>query len=117
VGTADGTGVGMAVGRVLGPGAERLGATGDGALAGWDALAAGAGELQALGLRTGAAATLQWPAGAQPVRLGTTFADASPGELVVLVDSAGHLAVACRGCSAARRTGLRPGRVLELTIN
>ena len=81
------------------------------------ALAAGAGELQALGLRTGAAATLQWPAGAQPVRLGTTFADASPGELVVLVDSAGHLAVACRDGSAARDTGLRPGTVVELIID
>lgn len=80
------------------------------------ALAAGAGELQALGLQTGAAATLQWPAGAQPVRVGTTFADAPPGELVVLVDSAGHLALACRDSSAARRTGLQPGTVVELII-
>lgn len=81
------------------------------------ALAAGAGELAAVGLRTGTAVTLRWPDGTEPVRLGRTFADAPPGELVLLVDSAGHLAVACRGCSAARRTGLRPGTVLELTIN
>jgi S-adenosylmethionine hydrolase len=81
------------------------------------ALAAGTGELAAVGLRSGAAATLRWPAGAEPVRLGTTFADAPPGELVLLVDSAGHLAVACRGGSAARRTGLRPGTVIELIID
>ena len=78
------------------------------------ALAAGADELQALGLRTGATTTLQWPAGGQPVRLCTTFADAPPGDLVLLVDSAGHLALACRDSSAARRTGLRPGTVVEL---
>lgn len=78
------------------------------------ALAAGVGELAAVGLRRGAAATLRWPAGAEPVRLGTTFADVSPGELVLLVDSTGHLAVACRDGSAARRTGLRPGTVVEL---
>ncbi len=78
------------------------------------ALAAGAGELDAVGLRTGAAATLQWPAGAQRVLVGTTFADVAPMELVVLVDSAGHLAVACRDGSAARHTGLQPGAVIEL---
>jgi S-adenosylmethionine hydrolase len=36
------------------------------------------------------------------------------GALVLLVDSAGHLAVACHGDSAADRTGLRPGTVIEL---
>jgi S-adenosyl-L-methionine hydrolase (adenosine-forming) len=81
------------------------------------ALAAGTGELGAVGLRRGAAATLRWPSGAEPVRLGTTFADAPPGELVLLVDSTGHLAVACRDGSAARRTGLRPGTVVELIID
>src|SRR5947199_212455 len=42
------------------------------------ALAAGTGELGAVGLRRGAAAMLRWPSGAEPVRLGTTFADAPP---------------------------------------
>jgi S-adenosylmethionine hydrolase len=78
------------------------------------ALAAGAAELDAVGLRTGAAATLRWPAGVEPVVLGTTFGDVAPGELVLLVDSAGHVAVACRGDSAARHTGLRSGTVVEL---
>jgi S-adenosylmethionine hydrolase len=81
------------------------------------ALAAGIGELTAVGLRTGATATLRWPAGTELVRRGTTFADAPPGELVLLVDSAGHLAVARRDGSAARRTGLRPGTVVELITN
>jgi S-adenosyl-L-methionine hydrolase (adenosine-forming) len=78
------------------------------------ALAAGAGELDAVGLHAGAVATLRWPAGAEPVLIGTTFADVSQGELVLLVDSAGHLAVACRAGSAAHRTGLHPGDVVEL---
>jgi S-adenosylmethionine hydrolase len=81
------------------------------------ALAAGTGELAAVGLRTGTAATLRWLAGTEPVLLGTTFADVAQGELVLLVDSAGHLALACRGDSAAARTGLRPGTVVELITN
>lgn len=78
------------------------------------ALAAGTDELEAIGLRTGTTATLQWPAGTEPVLVGTTFADVAQGQLVLLVDSAGHLAVACRGSSAADWTGLRPGTVVEL---
>jgi S-adenosylmethionine hydrolase len=78
------------------------------------ALAAGAAELDAVGLRAGAAVTLQWSAGAQQVLVGTTFSDVVPRELVLLVDSAGHLAVACRGGSAVRHTGLRSGTVVEL---
>lgn len=80
------------------------------------ALAAGAAELAAVGLRAGESATLRWPTGVQPVLVGRTFADVTEGELVLLVDSAGHLAVACRGGSAARRTGLRPGAAVELII-
>jgi S-adenosylmethionine hydrolase len=78
------------------------------------ALAAGAAELDAVGLRTGAVATLRWPAGAQRVLVGTTFADVAPRELVLLVDSARHLAVARRDGSAARHTGLQTGVVVEL---
>jgi S-adenosylmethionine hydrolase len=78
------------------------------------ALAAGPAELAAIGLQAGVSAKLRWPAGVQPVRFGRTFADAAPGELVLLVDSAGHLAVACRGGSAAHHTGLQPGTVVEL---
>jgi S-adenosylmethionine hydrolase len=78
------------------------------------ALAAGAGELGALGLSPGAPATLCLPAGRYPVRLGRTFADVAEGELVVLIDSAGHLALARRGGSAADHIGLAPGNLVEL---
>ncbi|MGQ0715943.1 MAG: SAM hydrolase/SAM-dependent halogenase family protein [Pseudonocardiales bacterium] len=78
------------------------------------ALAAGAAELAAVGLRAGAVATLRWPAGAERVLLGTTFADVAEGELILLVDSTGHLAVARRGGSAAHHTALHPGTVVEL---
>ena len=81
------------------------------------ALAAGAAELAASGLRAGESAMLRWPTGARPVRLGETFADVAHGELVALLDAAGHLAVACHGGSAARHTGLRPGAVVELSVN
>ncbi|MDQ3765337.1 MAG: SAM-dependent chlorinase/fluorinase [Actinomycetota bacterium] len=77
-------------------------------------LTASAAELDAVGLQTGVAATLRWPAGVAAVLVGTTFADVAPGELIALVDSAGRLAVACRDGSAARHTGLRPGTVVEL---
>ncbi|MGH3834574.1 MAG: SAM hydrolase/SAM-dependent halogenase family protein [Pseudonocardiaceae bacterium] len=80
------------------------------------ALAAGAAELEAVGLRVGAVATLQCPTGAAPVLVGRTFADVAQGELVALVDSAGHLAVACRGGSAAHHTALHPGAVVELIL-
>jgi S-adenosyl-L-methionine hydrolase (adenosine-forming) len=78
------------------------------------ALAAGPAELAATGLRAGASVMLRWPAGALPVRIGRTFADVAEGELVALVDSAGHLSVAQRAGSAARCTGLRAGAVVEL---
>ncbi|MBV9163625.1 MAG: SAM-dependent chlorinase/fluorinase [Pseudonocardiales bacterium] len=78
------------------------------------ALAAGTAELVAIGLRAGESATLRWPTGAQPMVVGRTFADVTEGELVLLVDSAGHLAVARHGGSAAGCTGLRPGTVVEL---
>lgn len=79
------------------------------------ALAAGAAELDAVGLRAGASARLRWPGGAESAVVGRTFADVAEGKLVLLVDSAGHLAVARRGGSAARHTGLRPGVVVELS--
>ncbi|GAA0722320.1 SAM-dependent chlorinase/fluorinase [Dactylosporangium roseum] len=45
----------------------------------------------------------------QPARTGATFGDVGPDELVVLTDSAGHLAVAVNGGSAADRLGSVPG--------
>ena len=78
------------------------------------ALAAGAAELAAIGLWAGASVTLRWPAGEQRVLVGVTFGDVAQGELILLVDSAGHLAVSRRAGSAAHHTGLQPGAVVEL---
>jgi S-adenosylmethionine hydrolase len=78
------------------------------------ALAAGTAEVAAIGLQVGASMTLRCPAGEQPVRFGKTFADVAEGELVLLIDSAGRLAVARRAGSAALHTGLQPGTVVEL---
>jgi len=50
-----------------------------------------------------------------PALRGTTFADASPGGLVVYVDSADRVAVAVNGGRAAVVLGVRPGDVLRLT--
>lgn len=48
--------------------------------------------------------------------IGRTFADVDNGELVVLVDSAGLVALAINGGSAATRLGLAPGHVPEISI-
>ena len=49
--------------------------------------------------------------------VGRTFADVDDGQLVVLVDSAGLVAVAVNGGSAAHRLGLAPGQATpEVTI-
>jgi S-adenosylmethionine hydrolase len=45
---------------------------------------------------------------------GSTFADASPGQLVVFVDSAGQLAVAVNGGRADQVLGVGPGDVIRL---
>jgi S-adenosylmethionine hydrolase len=51
----------------------------------------------------------------QPVTLGRTFADGPPGEPVVFVDSAGLVAVAVNGASAAHLLRLSPGDVVRLS--
>ncbi|GIF75776.1 SAM hydrolase/SAM-dependent halogenase family protein [Asanoa siamensis] len=53
--------------------------------------------------------------GAAAAVVGETFADAPPGELVVLVDSAGLVAVAANGAPADAALGVRPGDVVRIT--
>lgn len=48
--------------------------------------------------------------------VGQRFADVDGGELVVLTDSAGLIAVAVNGGSAAHRLGLTPGHASEVRI-
>jgi S-adenosylmethionine hydrolase len=52
--------------------------------------------------------------GGLPARLGATFADALPGDLVVLADSAGKVAVAANGGRAAEILTVTPGDVLRI---
>lgn len=78
-------------------------------------LAAGAEHLAALEVDVGAPIAVHASNGEPgPARVGRTFADAAPGELVVYVDSAGCLAVAVNGGSAAERLGVTTGTTLTL---
>lgn len=74
-------------------------------------LAAGPAALAALGPVPGGAALT---VAGVPARRGDTFADAPAGEVVVLVDSAGLLAVAVNGGRAAAALSVRPGDVLRV---
>ncbi len=60
-----------------------------------------------------------WPQRIQldgrPVTLGRTFADGPPGEPVVFVDSAGLVAIAVNGASAAHLLRLSPGDMVRLS--
>lgn len=53
--------------------------------------------------------------GGHEVAVGRTFADVPPGALVIYEDSAGDVAIARNGGSAAALLGLRAGDELELT--
>lgn len=79
------------------------------------ALAAGRDALHRSGLRSGETASVSWDGGTACALLARTFADVAPGELVLLLDSAGRLALACNQGSAAANAHLRPGTVIELT--
>jgi S-adenosylmethionine hydrolase len=52
--------------------------------------------------------------GGEPAVRGQTFGDAPPGGLVVLIDSAGRVAVAANGTSAAQLLSVAPGDVLRI---
>ncbi len=52
----------------------------------------------------------------RPATVATTFADVAVGELVVLTDSAGHLAVAVNQGSATERLAAGQGSVLDVTV-
>ncbi len=64
-------------------------------------LAATGDDLAAAGLR--GSLVVSADAGDVDATAGRTFADAAVGELVVYVDSGGHVAVACNGSSARER--------------
>lgn len=70
-------------------------------------LAAAAADLAAAGLAPGTAVTVRTGAGDHPAVVGRTFADVAPGELLVHPDSAGRVALAVNGGSAAAALGTR----------
>ncbi len=70
-------------------------------------LAAGASELSRLGASVVVAG--------QTASVGEAFGAVPPGELVAYLDSAGRLAIAVNGGSAARRLAVSAGDVLRLT--
>jgi S-adenosylmethionine hydrolase len=72
-------------------------------------LAATAADLDAAGLETAVRVA------GQDAVLGKTFADAPAGRLVVLVDSAGQVAVAVNGGDAGSTLDVRPGDRVEVS--
>ncbi|GAA3727855.1 hypothetical protein HDA32_000280 [Spinactinospora alkalitolerans] len=54
--------------------------------------------------------------GDRVIAVGATFGDVAPGELVLIADSAGHLAVAENGGNAAERLGTAVGDPVDLEI-
>jgi S-adenosyl-L-methionine hydrolase (adenosine-forming) len=77
-------------------------------------LAAGGADLLIFGARPGELLRVQLRRSAVDARLGGTFADVPAGTLLVHLDSAGRIAVAVNGGSAAEALG---GRVGEVTIS
>ena len=68
------------------------------------------------GLVPGVPVTLAWDGHERTVAFGSTFGDVTAGELIGYTDSAGYVAIAANGGSAAERLGLRPGTRITLTI-
>lgn len=68
------------------------------------------------GIIPGVTVELAWGQRAVTMTFATAFGDVPPGELVSYVDSAGFVAVAVNGGSAAQRLELRPGTPVTLTV-
>lgn len=79
-------------------------------------LAAPAADLTTAGFATGARVRVTVPGGrAVPATVGSTFADVPAGELVVMVDSDDHVAMAVNTGSAAAHLAVEPGAEVTLT--
>jgi S-adenosyl-L-methionine hydrolase (adenosine-forming) len=78
------------------------------------ALLAAGPDLAAAGLTHGTEVVVTTARGDLPATVGRVFADVPLGDLVVLVDSHGHVAVAAHGSDAETRLGAGPGRVLRI---
>lgn len=79
-------------------------------------LAASSASLSDAGFADGEPVTVRLSEGRYEGVVGRTFADVDNGELIVLADSAGLVALAINGGSAATRLGLTRGHFPECTI-
>jgi S-adenosylmethionine hydrolase len=68
------------------------------------------------GIVPGAAVMVAWSGNKRRVPFATTFGEVPPGDLVSYPDSAGFVAIAVNGGSAAQRLELRPGTRVTLTV-
>jgi len=68
------------------------------------------------GIVPGAAVIVAWSGNKRRVPFATTFGEVPPGEVVSYPDSAGFVAIAVNGGSAAQRLELRPGTRVTLTV-
>lgn len=73
-------------------------------------------EAARAGLVPGVPVTLAWDGHERTVAFGSAFGEVAAGELIGYQDSAGYVAIAVNGGSAAQRLGLRPGTRVTLTV-
>jgi S-adenosyl-L-methionine hydrolase (adenosine-forming) len=73
--------------------------------------------LDEVGGEPGTRVALDLPAGRRSAVVARTFADASPGDLVVFVDSFGNVSLAVSGGSAAAALGLRSGEQVWIEVD
>jgi hypothetical protein len=78
-------------------------------------LGAGAADLEAAGLGDAPILAVRTGEATNPVRRADTYADVAEGELVLLVDSSGRLAVACNRGDAAGELRVSPGDTIEVS--
>ena len=79
-------------------------------------LAARVDALERAGLRVGAVVRVDGPGGPVTALVGRTFADVAPGEMVVYLDSHGHVAIAEHRGEAASRLGAHAGAHVTVTM-
>jgi S-adenosyl-L-methionine hydrolase (adenosine-forming) len=77
-------------------------------------LGADAGHLAAAGVRGGTALAIRAGATTKTARRADTYGDGGEGELLLLVDSSGRLALACNGGDAAGELRVAPGDTIEI---
>ena len=73
-------------------------------------------DAERAGFVPGVPVTLVWERQRRTVAFGSTFGEVAAGDLVAYSDSAGYVAIAVNGGSAAQRLGLVPGTRVTLVV-